>query len=252
MKATPLYNRRALHLPRDDAAVVADLHIGIEYELSLTGANIPSQTAMLASRCSGLCRDLDASSLLIAGDLKHMIAASGDSTEHARMMRQERWDLRSFTQSLSERNLELVKGNHDGGLYASPTLAVYGSGGICRGDVAIAHGHAWPADEVMQCELLVMGHVHPTVRLRDELGFAVSKPCWLRAPLLEDAVLKRYPDANPEMEVVVMPAFNPLSGGMAVNTEGILGPMQNIVDVDAARVYLLDGTHLGSVASLRL
>jgi len=252
MKATPLYNRRALHLPGGDAVIVADLHIGIEYDLSLTGANIPSQTASLASRCTGLCEDHDATTLYIAGDLKHMIAASGDSTEHARMMRQERWDLRMFVQSLSSCAMKLVKGNHDGGLRSSPTLTVHDSGGICIGDVAIAHGHAWPSDEVMQGELLVMGHVHPVVRLRDDLGFSTSKPCWLRAPLLEDAAVERYPDVNLELEVAVMPAFNPLCGGMAVNTEGILGPMHGIVDVDAAEVYLLDGTRLGSVASLRL
>ncbi len=249
---SPCYGRRALHLPAIDAAVVADLHIGIEYELSLTGANIPSQTASLAARCSELCKDLDAATLLIAGDLKHMITAEGDSEEHDRAMRQERWDLRSFLGSLSGCSVELVKGNHDGGLRSSPTLEVHDGRGIRRGDLGIAHGHAWPADEVMQGRVLVMGHVHPVVRLRDDLGFSTSKPCWLRAPLLRDAARERYPSVNPDLEVVVMPAFNPLCGGMAVNTEGILGPLHGVVDVDAAEVYLLDGTHLGSVASLRL
>lgn len=251
MNAVPLYNRRALHVPDLDAVVVADLHIGIEYELSLTGANIPSQTSSLASRCTGLLEELDGSSLLIAGDLKHMITGS-ESSEHARAMRQERWDLRSFVQSLSGCDMELVKGNHDGGLRASATLTVHDGRGIRYGGLGIAHGHAWPSEEVMQCDMLVMGHVHPTVRLRDDLGFSISKPCWLRAPLLRDEAVERYPSVNPDLEVVVMPAFNPLCGGMAVNTEGILGPMRNIVDVDAGEVYLLDGTRLGSVASLRL
>lgn len=249
---SPCYDRRALHLPDADAAIIADLHIGIEYEISLTGANIPSQTSSLAARCSELCEELDVATLLIAGDLKHMITAGDNSTEHARMMRQERWDLRSFLGSLSGCSVELVKGNHDGGLCSSPSLEVHESRGICRGDVGIAHGHAWPSEEVMQRRILVMGHVHPVVRLRDDLGFSTSKPCWLRAPLLQDVARERYPSVNPDLEAVVMPAFNPLCGGMVVNTEGILGPLQNIVDVEAAEVYLLDGTRLGSVASLRL
>jgi hypothetical protein len=248
---SPLYNRRALHLPDVNAAIVADLHIGIEYDLSLSGANIPSQTTLLASRCRDLCEELDVETLVVAGDLKHMIAGGG-SSEQARAMRQERWELRSFVQSLSCCAITLVKGNHDGGLRSSETLTVHDSRGICIGGIGVAHGHAWPSGEVMQREVLVMGHVHPVVRLRDDLGFSTSKPCWLRAPLLRDAALERYPDGNPELEVIVVPAFNPLCGGMAVNTEGILGPMRSIVDVDAAEIYLLDGTYLGSVASLRL
>ena len=252
MNVTPLYNQRALYLPDADTAVIADLHIGIEYELSLMGAHIPSQTASLASRCSELCRELDVAKLLIAGDLKHMITAGGDSSEHDWAMRQERWELRSFVQSLSAFDTELVKGNHDGGLFSSAQLMVHDSRGVCCGDVGVAHGHAWPSDEVMQSDMLVMGHVHPTVRLRDDLGFSISKPCWLRVPLLPEEARERYPSVNPDLEVVVMPAFNPLCGGMAVNMEGILGPLQGIVDVDAGQVYLLDGMHLGSIGSLRL
>lgn len=249
---SPRYNRRTLHLPHVHTAIVADLHIGIEYELSLTGANIPSQTASLATRCTELCEELGVATLLVAGDLKHMITASDGSSEHARAMRQERWELRSFLQAMNNWNVELVKGNHDGGLRSSPKLTVHDSRGICRGDVGIAHGHAWPSHEVMQCEMVVMGHVHPVVRLRDDLGFSTSKACWLRAPLLPNKALERYPAVNPDLEVVVMPAFNPLCGGMAVNTEGILGPLHNILDVGAGQVYLLDGTNLGTVASLQL
>ena len=252
MNATPLYNQRALYLPDADTAVIADLHIGIEYELSLTGANIPSQTSSLASCCSELTEELDVAKLLIAGDLKHMITAEGNSPEHDRALRQERWELRSFVQSLLGFNTELVKGNHDGGLFSSALLTVHDSRGVCCANVGVAHGHAWPSDEVMQSDMLVIGHMHPMVRLRDDLGFSISKPCWLRVPLLPDKARQRYPSVNPNMEVVVMPAFNPLCGGMAVNTDGILGPLHDIVDVDAGQVYLLDGTHLGNVGSLRL
>ena len=47
-----------------------------------------------------------------------------------------------------------------------------------------------------------------------------------------------------------MPAFNPLCGGTAVNAEGLLGPMRNIIDISRAQVYLLDGTYLGVIKDL--
>ena len=48
-----------------------------------------------------------------------------------------------------------------------------------------------------------------------------------------------------------MPAFNKLCGGVAVNVEGILGPLGKIIDVDKSDVFLIDGSSLGKVVNLK-
>jgi hypothetical protein len=53
-----------------------------------------------------------------------------------------------------------------------------------------------------------------------------------------------------------MPTFNDLLGGIAVNEKDseLLGPIMknNLVDMDNADIYLLDGTFLGKLADLRV
>lgn len=252
MMVVPLYKERALYVESMNAVVVADLHIGMEYEFSIRGTNIPSQTESLIDRCRRICNESNAETMVILGDLKHTIAVppSGDVREYKIAARKERDEVNLFVEEMSGvADLILLKGNHDGGLRADG-MKVYGSRGALFGGVGMVHGHAWPSREVMKAELLVMGHVHPAVRMRDGLGYSISRPCWVRAPLAKDVLPEKYENANEDMEVIIMPAFNPLCGGMAVNTEGIMGPMKKLIDLKNANAYLLDGTNLGKVENL--
>ena len=253
MMAVPVHRERAIYMPSIKAVAVADIHIGMEYEFSIKGANIPSQTESLVRRCRDICAHKNAETMLIVGDLKHTIAPppAGSSREYEIAIRKERDDVKVFIEELADVvEMVLVKGNHDGGLGTGRKMKVYDSGGGLFGNIGFVHGHAWPSEEVMGAELLVMGHVHPAVRMRDRLGYGISRPCWVRAPLNGNALHERYENANAGMEVIIMPAFNPLCGGMAVNTEGIMGPMKKLIDLENASAYLLDGTNLGKVGDL--
>ena len=61
---------------------------------------------------------------------------------------------------------------------------------------------------------------------------------------------EKYPSSS-HPEILVMPAFNPLCGGIAVNQEGITGPIGKITDIRNARIYLIDGTSLGKVKDIK-
>ncbi|MEA2054169.1 MAG: metallophosphoesterase [Candidatus Thermoplasmatota archaeon] len=252
MLALPLYKKRALYVSSMKAIVIADLHIGIEYEFSIRGANIPSQTEVLLKRCEEICKEKSAEKLIILGDVKHMIVQVKNTREYEIAIKKEKKEVKFFLDKLKEViELLLIRGNHDGGLNPHKNLKVYGSRGLLLDEIGFVHGHAWPSKEVMKGRLLVMGHVHPVVRLRDKLGYSISKSCWIRASLKKDVFLERYRDANAGMEVIIMPAFNPLCGGMAVNTEGIMGPMKKLIDLENANAYLLDGTNLGKISYLQ-
>ena len=63
--------------------------------------------------------------------------------------------------------------------------------------------------------------------------------------------MERYEKGNEKMEFIVMPAFNPLCGGIAVNRDEIAGPLGKIMDFDNAYVYLLEGINLGRISNLK-
>jgi metallophosphoesterase superfamily enzyme len=102
----------------------------------------------------------------------------------------------------------------------------------------------------MQCEQVVIGHTHPTVMLIDRLGYRTFEQCWLRSVPRYDKLLEKYPTSH-TAQILVMPAFNPLCGGIAVNRDSLLGPFKSLIDVDNAEVYLLDGSSLGKVKDLK-
>ncbi|MFB0560553.1 MAG: hypothetical protein ACETWM_04880 [Candidatus Lokiarchaeia archaeon] len=66
---------------------------------------------------------------------------------------------------------------------------------------------------------------------------------------LEDLKKSSVQIGNPK--IIVMPAFNPLLGGVALNRPemNFLGPIlsSNVVEKSTTKVKLLDGTYLGSL-----
>jgi len=66
----------------------------------------------------------------------------------------------------------------------------------------------------------------------------------------KDALKERYPNTS-DPNILVMPAFNPLCGGIALNSEPIIGPFGKIIDIINADVYLLDGSSLGKVNDIK-
>jgi hypothetical protein len=118
--------------------------------------------------------------------------------------------------------------------------------GLIVDDVGFVHGHTWPSPEVMACDTLVMAHNHPAVMFRDGVGRQTNEPCWFRG-VFKESSNDRYP-ALPRVFMVV-PAFNRMLGGSPVNVidEDLLGPILNsdMLDLDNAHLYLLDGIDLG-------
>ena len=51
--------------------------------------------------------------------------------------------------------------------------------------------------------------------------------------------------------VLIVPAFNPLCGGIAINKDGIAGPIGKLIDISKSSIYLLDGTSLGNVKNIK-
>lgn len=231
--------------------VIADLHIGIEYELSLNGVNIPSQTDILLQKCKELGKEKEITKFILLGDVKHIIFRK-KAKEYHMALKRERRDVHYFLSNLAgEFDVWVIKGNHDGGLkIEKENISIYSSKGTSIGKIGFVHGHAWPSREVMEKETIIMAHTHPVIRLKNYFGHPVTKPCWLRGWLREE-IYDKYKIKREKRRVVVIPAFNPLCGGIAVNKEGVLGPLGKFIDVEHAHVHLLNGTYLGYVKNIR-
>jgi putative SbcD/Mre11-related phosphoesterase len=246
VKVEPIAGERALEItgPAGKFIVAADLHVGIEEELARCGFRVPDQTDRTLERLRTLVRDRKPDGLILLGDVKHQVPYA------------EKWEklkvFRLLEALCGMLPVTIVSGNHDGGIEGMSPESVRRVGSLAVGDVGLVHGHAWPPEKLMKCRALVVAHMHPSVLLCDERGRPVTEPCWLRARIVVGKARERYRPPFPEL--VVMPAFTDLRGGCPVNERGgrLLGPLfrNGLVDVLAARVYLTDGTFLGSVRDL--
>jgi uncharacterized protein len=240
----PLIDEPALLLKEKKLLVIADLHIGIESELRENGLQVPSQTRMMEERLISIVTKNKVNDIIFLGDIKHTIPSS---------TYQERTDVKNFLAEIqSYSTLHVLPGNHDGNIdrLLTPGIQMHPSDGYVFEGIGFTHGHRKPSLEIMQCDQVIIGHSHPTVMLMDRLGYRTFEQCWVRGPIHSDVLKEKYPN-SPTSQILLMPAFNPLCGGTAVNQDTLLGPFRSLIDVDNADLYLLDGSSLGKVKDLK-
>ncbi len=182
----------ALLLNESRTLVVADMHLGYEAALEYEGMSIPRvQTKKIERYMDDLLRTVRPTKVIVAGDLKH---------NFSRDLIQEYQDIEHFVQLLKDRApLECVKGNHDNFLNLIlrecnvPPLKKE----IGFGHIKVVHGHQ-PTE---LGDITIMGHMHPSIRLRDNVGASVKDHCYLW---------------HPQKRILVLPALSILAAGMDV------------------------------------
>lgn len=227
------------------ALVVADYHAGIESWLRHEeGVHLDSRAEARRERLLTLVEQLGPDRVVFLGDLAHFYGGPHGA---------ERGEIEVLLESLAIPST-IVKGNHDGGIETitddgrfPAAVEVAGTDGIRLDATGFVHGHTWPAPEILEAEVVCVGHEHPFVALEDEVGGRRVEPVWLRGPLDPAPFEGRYDDLDwRDPELVVFPAFNDLVGGTWVNVEDqdFLAPF--LPDgLSSADAYLLDGTRLG-------
>jgi metallophosphoesterase superfamily enzyme len=217
------------------------------------------------------------SRLVLLGDVKHSVTRA----------ELEEWrDVPEFFEKLVKLVplVQVIVGNHDGNLepLTPSSVELLSPSGIDLWHrFGLLHGHAWPAPELLNCETLILGHLHPAVTLRDPMGYRLTKPAWVTAPcnarkLVQGSMKaagirasgkpEKFLDDNLHVKLrttrcLFVPPFNDFLGGRPVNSKRLegshasegLGPIlrSGAVDLDEAEVHLLDGTYLGRVKQLR-
>lgn len=257
---------------RHRTLVIADLHLGWEVSLVRKGIHVPSQMPKIRRKLIQLIEGTAPQTLIILGDVKHTIAKAEPGEWH---------DIPEFFEAVEPEVSEIciVRGNHDGNLepLLPPTVKLHPSSGTILNGVGLFHGHTWPARKLLECNTLIMGHVHPTIAFRDSIGFRIVTPVWVKAKcnvnkLVEAylrskrlkigesprATIKKRFGVNPKVkQLFIIPCFNDFLGGRPINKKSdrgrYIGPIlrSKSVDIDEAEAYLFDWTFLGTVKQLK-
>lgn len=223
--------------------VVADLHFGIEADLASHGMHFRSHSR---ERLERLMQTLDATKpdrLILLGDVKHSIPS---------LTRQEWAEIPGILDALRQRiPVILFPGNHDVGIerFLLPGEIQPKEGAVIDG-VAYLHGHTYPAPGLAG-HLLVTGHHHPQVSLRDQVGCSLVAPAFLRAAVDAPALgLGTGEKAGPARALFV-PAFNEIAGYDVVRiAKDPFSPISRSIYREDAEVILADGTLIGPLAML--
>lgn len=186
MKPRPL-PEKALLLGK--SLIIADVHLGYEVAMAKEGFYLPRVFHDVVGSLKSLLEREKPKRLIVDGDLKHSFIPEW----------RERAELKAFFDEISPlvEEVVLVRGNHDVGVLWLRELGVEVVDELELNGWKLVHGH-----KVVEGERFIIGHEHPAVRLRDEVGAVIKLPAFLLGEKL-----------------IVLPAFSPWAYGNDVLRE---------------------------------
>lgn len=247
-----------LSLRRERLLLLADTHVGYEVELRrVKGVNAMSQTRKLVERVLELANLHNVTAVVILGDVKHELPVPRESAE----------EVRAFLSTVAKRvPMLLIPGNHDSllqeiasgidGVEIAPTR------GVLVDRFLLIHGHVKPAKQDLEkADVVIMGHTHPAVVIRDDIGYAVKEPAVLKIRTSRTKMCRAlYGEPckrRAQLKIVVLPASHPLITGVDVReipqmaSEGRTLLKYIEWKTENVEVYLPDMTFIGTLADLQ-
>jgi hypothetical protein len=223
--------------------IVADLHFGMEADLAAHGLHFRSRSTDRLERLMKIIDLADPDLLVLLGDIKHSIPS---------LTRQEYVELPWILETLRSRiPLKVFPGNHDIGIesYLLDTELQPKEGTILDG-VGYLHGHMYPSPHLAG-HLMIIGHHHPLLLLKDEVGCALQAPAYLRADLDAGKLGMNEIADTPPTRVLFMPSFNEIAGYDILQiVRNPFSPLSRFMKKEDAEIILADGTYIGSLSSL--
>ena len=211
----------AIYLPKLDLIVLSDLHLGLEASMTSKGNYVPTfHLEEVKEEIEKLKEISDADRILINGDLKNEYSTSYSEKE----------EIRELIQFLKDRFSDtiIIKGNHD--LFLEDLLKDQGLrllDSYKEDNILFVHGHEKLDDE--EFDTLVIGHEHPALSLKDDIGVTEKVPCLLHGET----------DLG---EIFVLPPYSKISNGSAVNNmkaSDLLSPILKEVDLNRLKAHVI-------------
>jgi len=200
----------ALYLEQEKVLILSDLHIGYEEYLNKQGVLVPRfQLEDLTKKINNILDRIDASKIVINGDLKH---------EFGTISKQEWQDTIKILDLFNGKEVILIKGNHDtilGPIAEKKNIEIKDHYKI--NDIYICHGDKIPDDEdFKKSKIVIIGHEHPAVSFRERADEKYK--CFLKGKWKNKLLL-------------VTPSLNLVTQGVDITKDKTLSPfLQNHID----------------------
>lgn len=215
----------ALYYEGLDLVVISDLHLGLEGGMTSKGSYVPEfQLEELIEDLEEIRKRTQASRLLINGDLKNEFNTS---------LYSEKKEIKEFIEKAEGlfEELVLIKGNHDTFIESIVEEKGYEMKKYFLEDKTLfTHGHIsleeLDVDE-KDFDTVVIGHEHPALELKDDVGVKEKIDCIL------------YGKNSEGKAFIVMPAFSTISNGSSINnmpSRELLSPiLRNDIDKNSMK-----------------
>lgn len=197
---------------RENAVIIADLHLGYEGVLRSQGVMMPNyQERIIKKRLQKIIEIYEPDNIIINGDFKH---------EFGKNLRQEWREVGEMIEFLLQKSeIILIKGNHDNFLKTiASKFNVPLKTQLQVRNIVIAHGHV-----EIKGEKRILAHEHPSIHIRDKIGASLHLPCYMVSS-----------------DIIVIPAFSPLATGTDVSSADsneYLSPILQKEDVSAFHLW---------------
>jgi len=193
---------KTIFFPKEKIVVVGDLHLGYEAALRKRGLDVPlNQFNEMEKELSATLDNIKArfgkiSEIVFLGDVKHHFGYMGE--ERDEMLKLIRF-LRKYVEN--ENRIIFIRGNHEKNEKNQKFIDYY----IVK-DIAFVHGNKEFLEIYSKdINLVVMGHLHPTVTISDKMKIKREKyKCFL---------VGRYKNK----EFVILPSFLSITEGVSAN-----------------------------------
>lgn len=246
--------------------VVADLHIGYERTLFKNEQTSLNVTERIIQNFEKLVGDVQPTQLIILGDLKHTLCKF--SRSEFQKISQLLYRLQKQT------SITIIRGNHDADLelVVPDRVELIPSSGfrisLGNQEIYLLHGHAIPSVEIINCDSVIMGHIHPTleitslqtrktihrvwVKTKWKLSAIDAMKKWFGKEIVkeEQEIAKRLLN----MKILIMPAFLDLLRGHVLNqktvNESFGTPLFQHLEFEDSEIIMLDHSYLGKLGQL--
>jgi len=182
----------ALWIPELQTALVADVHLGYSWAQRRRGELGPLADVAAKEKLLRLAEELQPQQIVFLGDLVH--APRPCAPERA-------WIEELLTELSLRSKIVAVRGNHDRafarefGHLPVVTVETWSAFGILA-----LHGDRLAQVPIPESGVLILGHLHPSLALRDASGANQRVPLFLVTP-----------------HCIVLPAFSPFARGLDVS-----------------------------------
>lgn len=214
----------ALWIPESRTALVADVHLGYSWAQRRRGELGPLADVAAKEKLLLLAADLNPQQFVFLGDLVHAPKPCTPERE---------WIENLLTELTGRAQIIAVRGNHDRafarefGHLPLTTVETWSAPGILA-----LHGDRLSNAAIPESATLIMGHLHPSLSLRDASGANRKFPLFLVTP-----------------HCIVLPAFSPFASGFDVAC-GLPAELMACFQTSEISAYAVTATRVASLGPL--